>query len=74
MAVDALELQLAAALQPAKWIVASDTLILHGRRICKPKPLCDKCAVRDDCRYYSNVIRRSSLKAKGPKPGMRARR
>jgi adenine-specific DNA glycosylase len=37
---------------PPKWTVTSDTLILHGRRICKPRPLCEKCAVRDDCNYY----------------------
>ena len=23
-----------------------DTLILHGRRICKPRPLCERCAIR----------------------------
>lgn len=46
------EQQLCAALPPPKWIVTSDTLILHGRRICKPRPQCDKCAVRDDCDYY----------------------
>jgi endonuclease-3 len=46
------EQQLCAALPPPKWIVASDTFILHGRRICKPRPLCDKCAVREDCDYY----------------------
>jgi endonuclease-3 len=68
------ERQLAGALPPAKWIVASDTLILHGRRICKPKPLCDKCAVRDDCRYYSRVILPLKRKAKGAKPRKRARR
>src|SRR5713101_2936890 len=44
------------------WTVTSDTLILHGRRICKPKPLCDKCAVRDDCLYYRKVV------SKGRKP------
>jgi endonuclease-3 len=38
------------------WTRASDTLILHGRRICKPKPLCDQCAVRDDCLYYLKVV------------------
>jgi endonuclease III len=43
------EQQLGAALPRQKWTVASDTLILHGRRICKPKPLCDRCAVRADC-------------------------
>jgi endonuclease-3 len=46
------ETQLTAALPPEKWTLASDTLILHGRRICRPKPLCDRCAVADDCDYY----------------------
>jgi endonuclease-3 len=23
--------------------------ILHGRRICRPRPLCDRCAVRSSC-------------------------
>jgi endonuclease-3 len=49
---EAVEQQLCAALPPPKWIVTSDTLILHGRRICKPRPLCEKCAVREDCNYY----------------------
>ena len=49
---EVVEQQLCASLLPPKWIVASDTLILHGRRICKPRPLCEKCAVRDDCNYY----------------------
>src|SRR6478735_249381 len=31
------EKQLCALLPPARWTRASDTLILHGRRICKPK-------------------------------------
>jgi endonuclease-3 len=44
--------QLTAVLPPEKWTLASDTLILHGRRICRPKPLCDRCAVTDDCDYY----------------------
>jgi endonuclease-3 len=43
------EQQLCAALPPDQWIIASDTLILHGRRICKPKPLCHRCQVRADC-------------------------
>lgn len=49
------EQQLGQALAKDKWIVASDTLILHGRRVCKPKPLCDRCAVRDDCLFYSKA-------------------
>jgi endonuclease-3 len=50
------EQQLCAAMPPPKWTVTSDTLILHGRRICKPRPLCDRCAVRDDCNYYRSVV------------------
>ncbi len=38
------ETQLCAALPRAEWTKASDTLILHGRRICKPKPLCDRAS------------------------------
>lgn len=50
------EQQLGAALPPADWTRASDTLILHGRRICKPKPLCPQCVVRPDCLYYRKVM------------------
>ncbi len=46
------EAQLTSALPRRDWILDSDTLILHGRRICKPKPLCSSCAVRRDCDYY----------------------
>jgi adenine-specific DNA glycosylase len=50
------EEQLSSALPPADWTRASDTLILHGRRICKPRPLCDRCAVTEDCDYYQHVV------------------
>jgi endonuclease-3 len=36
-----------------KWTQASDTFILHGRRICKPTPLCTVCNARPDCDYAS---------------------
>jgi len=49
---EVVEQQLAAALPPERWTRTSDTLILHGRRICKPKPLCDQCAVQDECDFY----------------------
>jgi endonuclease-3 len=52
------EQQLGAALPPDRWTRASDTLILHGRRICRPTPLCDACAVRDDCDYFRTVVSR----------------
>jgi endonuclease-3 len=50
------EQQLSSALPKERWTRTSDTLILHGRRVCKPKPLCEACAVRDDCMYYHAVI------------------
>jgi len=53
------EQQLTRALPKNRWTRASDTLILHGRRICKPQPLCDQCAVRDDCDYFRLVISRA---------------
>lgn len=52
------EHQLGSALPPAEWTKASDTLILHGRRICKPTPLCEQCVVRDDCDYYRKVAKK----------------
>ncbi len=57
------EQQLGRALPPEEWTVASDTLILHGRRICKPKPLCDRCAVRQDCDYFRSLGAKRSVKA-----------
>jgi endonuclease-3 len=53
---EVVEQQLCAAMPKEKWTVTSDTLILHGRRICKPKPLCDQCAVRDECLYFLKVV------------------
>jgi endonuclease-3 len=49
---EVVEQQLCAALPPSDWTRASDTFILHGRRICKPRPLCDRCAVRGDCLFF----------------------
>ncbi len=50
------EQQLGSALPPQDWTRASDTLILHGRRICKPRPLCEQCAVREDCDYFRGQL------------------
>jgi endonuclease-3 len=67
------EEQLTSALPPKEWTRTSDTLILHGRRICKPRPLCDECAVRDDCVYFKKVIapaikKRASFAARSGNP------
>ena len=61
-----IEEQLCRALPKNIWTLASDVQILHGRRVCKPKPLCDECSVREDCDYYRNVVSaRADLKV-GP--------
>jgi endonuclease III len=49
------EAQLCGALPKEMWTLASDVQILHGRRICKPKPLCPQCSVRKDCDYYLSL-------------------
>ena len=62
------EQQLCDAMPPERWTRTSDTLILHGRRICRPKPLCDQCFVRDDCDYYRLVVSRERSAKPKPKP------
>jgi endonuclease-3 len=54
----AVEEQLCARLPRQIWTLASDVQILHGRRICRPKPLCPDCSVREYCDYYRNVVAR----------------
>ena len=49
------EAQLGERLPPKMWTLASDVQILHGRRICRPKPLCERCSARNDCDYYRAV-------------------
>jgi len=52
---EVVEAKLCAALPPPRWTLASDTMILHGRRVCRPKPLCDRCVVRLYCAYYKKL-------------------
>lgn len=61
------EWQLCKALPRAMWTLASDVQILHGRRICRPKPLCDRCSVRKDCDYYRSVRQQVRSTVKGQK-------
>jgi endonuclease III len=52
---DEIEHQITTAIPSDAWTRASDTLILHGRRICKPRPLCDRCVIRPLCDFYRAV-------------------
>jgi endonuclease-3 len=63
------EQQLCARLPPARWTRTSDTLILHGRRICKPKPLCDQCAVQRECDYFQSATASEATAATRRAPG-----
>jgi len=60
------ERTLCALLPPARWVRASDALILHGRRVCRPLPLCDRCAVRAECEYYRRLGAKQGGRHKGP--------
>lgn len=64
------EAQLCRALPRTLWTLASDVLILHGRRVCRPRPLCESCSVRDDCDYYRLVVVKTRVPPRGaPRPG-----
>jgi endonuclease-3 len=52
------EQQLCERLPAEVWTLASDVQILHGRRVCRPKPLCEECSVREQCEYYRTVVAR----------------
>jgi endonuclease-3 len=65
---EVVEQQLCDALPKERWTRTSDILILHGRRICKPKPLCDQCAVPEHCDYYRRVVSRERGAAPVKKP------
>ena len=67
----AVEAQLCASLPKTQWTRASDTMILHGRRICRPKPLCDACAVQAECDYFNTVVSKSR---RATRPVRKARR
>jgi endonuclease-3 len=70
---EVVEQQLGDAMPKARWTRTSDTLILHGRRICKPTPLCDRCLVSQDCDYFEALSREREKPAKRSKTRTRAR-
>ena len=67
------EAQLCEALPNEMWTLASDVQILHGRRICRPKPLCDKCLVVNDCNYYRSLSAAPERAVKVARPARRPR-
>jgi len=67
------EAQLCEVLPSEMWTLASDVQILHGRRICRPKPLCDKCLVVNDCNYYRSLSAAPERAVKAARPARRPR-
>jgi endonuclease-3 len=61
------EAQLCALMPKARWTRTSDTLILHGRRVCKPKPLCDTCAAQNECDFYASATLNATRKVRKPR-------
>ena len=57
------ESMLCEIIPPERWTKASDLLILHGRRICRPTPLCPRCNARKDCDFF---MRNAPLEARAP--------
>ena len=64
---EVVEAQICSKLPKPQWTRASDTLILHGRRICRPKPLCPECVVQDDCEYF-HALQRVERRGSPPRP------
>jgi endonuclease-3 len=60
------EAQLCAVVPRQKWTLTSDTLILHGRRVCRPRPLCPTCAAFELCPFGQEWVK--GRKPKTPKP------
>jgi endonuclease-3 len=56
---------------PERWTRLSDALILHGRRICRPVPLCDRCQLRSRCAYFAAL---GAQARSAPAPRARVRR
>ncbi len=63
---ETVEEQLCSLLPPDRWTRASDVLILHGRRVCRPKPLCHLCSVQQHCVYFQTGAATDDRRADRP--------
>jgi len=48
---EVVERQIGRLVPSEAWVRLSDALILHGRRVCRPRPVCDQCSLRNLCEY-----------------------
>lgn len=51
-----IEQELMELLPPKQWD-AGMCLSFHGREICRPKPLCEQCFMRNVCKYYQTQLK-----------------
>jgi len=68
------ERQLGALYPPDAWRSVSDTFILHGRRVCHPKPQCDRCAVSRSCDFRLAALTPATRAKAGPRGRAPAKR
>ena len=62
------EAQLCGAMPRERWTRTSDTLILHGRRVCRPTtPLCDTCAAQSACDFYASSVSDAARRVRKPR-------
>jgi endonuclease-3 len=68
------------AIYPKKdWIKVTWCFVLHGRRICRPTPLCPICPINDLCPYPKKTktlpaaLRSNQRELRGPASGRRPR-
>jgi len=61
------------AIYPKKdWIKVTWSFVLHGRRICRPTPLCSICPINDLCPYPKKTkTLPAALRSSQPKPRAR---
>jgi endonuclease-3 len=71
---DATEMDLRAIYPKKDWVKATWCLVLHGRRVCRPTPMCWVCPVNDLCPYpkktkdpASRTIPRAKPRAASPR-------
>lgn len=50
-----IEEQLMKLLPQKQWDIGM-CLSFHGREICRPKPFCEKCFMREVCEYYKKIV------------------
>ena len=53
------EIELARVLPQRYWLEINDLFVRFGQTTCRPVgPRCQVCRLRDDCKYYREVVLR----------------